>query len=202
MVHKPSPPAETLVLVWDPFVRFFHWTFALLFFVAWFSEDVLLVHVWAGYGVGALLLGRLFWGVVGTRPARFSNFVRGPGAIWTDLRQTLTLRSQPHHGHGPAGGAMVVALLAVIALVVASGMAFYGEAWGRGPLAILQPLAGDTAAAVAAEQSSDGTWKDIHETVANLALILVFVHVASVLLASIGQRRNLVRVMWTGRRRP
>ena len=32
--------------VWDRFVRFSHWTIVVGFFVAYFAEDVLTLHVW------------------------------------------------------------------------------------------------------------------------------------------------------------
>ena len=51
--------------VWDPLVRFVHWTLVVAFFVAYFTEDnFLLPHVWAGYTVGALVMLRILWGLV------------------------------------------------------------------------------------------------------------------------------------------
>jgi cytochrome b len=49
------------------------------FFVAYFTEDELLgVHVWAGYLVSGLLLFRIVWGFIGNEYARFSNFLCSP----------------------------------------------------------------------------------------------------------------------------
>ena len=63
--------------VWDPFVRLFHWSLVLSFAVAWFTpRSAEVLHHWAGYAAAALILMRLLWGVVGTRYARFSQFVR------------------------------------------------------------------------------------------------------------------------------
>ena len=51
--------AEQQVEVWDLFVRVFHWTVAIGFFVAYFTEDgPITLHVWAGYLVGALVVLR------------------------------------------------------------------------------------------------------------------------------------------------
>ena len=48
------------VKVWDLFVRIFHWTVAVAFFVAYFTEDdALTLRVWAGYVIGGLLVLRV-----------------------------------------------------------------------------------------------------------------------------------------------
>jgi cytochrome b len=81
------------VHVWDRFVRVFHWTLAAAFFVAYFTEDELLaIHVWAG-------------------------FVTTPVAAWRYVLALIALRSRRHLGHSPAGGMMVLALLAGLALL-------------------------------------------------------------------------------------
>ncbi len=48
-------PDTAMVKVWDILVWIFHWTVALAFFVAYFAEDILNLHVWAGYTVGGLV---------------------------------------------------------------------------------------------------------------------------------------------------
>ena len=128
--------AENRVKVWDPLVRVFHWALVAAFGIAYFSEDdFLLLHSWAGYIVFALLLVRLVWGFLGTRYARFSNFIYSPREIRQFLKQTLRLRAKRYIGHNPAGGAMIVLLIISLLITTITGMAVYGISDNAGPLA-------------------------------------------------------------------
>ena len=53
------------VKVWDPLVRFFHWSLVTAFFIAYFTEgEPLEVHNQAGYLVLILLAVRVVWGFI------------------------------------------------------------------------------------------------------------------------------------------
>lgn len=184
---QPNPE----IRVWDPAVRFFHWSLALAFTLAYLSEDDWQwLHVNAGYLIAALLLFRLLWGVVGTRHARFSDFVKPPSAIKTYLVQSLRFEAPRHIGHNPAGGAMVVALIIALTLTTLSGMALYGATDFAGPLAGL--LRGDFAADLL---------EAVHEVSANFSLLLIVLHLGGVLFSSLAHGENLVRAMITGRKK-
>ena len=128
--------SQAMVKVWDPLVRAFHWILVIAFFTAYFTEDdFLTVHTYAGYTVLALILVRLVWGVVGTRYARFSNFVTAPRVAWQYLKDTLKFRAKRYLGHNPAGGAMIVLLLISLLLTTLTGLAAYGASESAGPLA-------------------------------------------------------------------
>lgn len=166
------------VLVWDLPVRVFHWLIVLCFAGAWLtseSEQWRLLHVTLGYTMGILVAFRLVWGVVGTRYARFANFVRGPSSVASYLGSLL--RGQPRHyiGHNPAGAVAILALLGLAAAVVASGWATYSEVGGE-------------------------AFEEVHEAVASVMLAVVGVHIAGVLAGSWLHRENLVRSMITGRK--
>src|SRR5579884_3772962 len=107
------PPAT--VKVWDPFVRVFHWSLAGLFLIAFVTGDEIeKVHIAAGYVIAGLVAARILWGFFGPRHARFSSFVRPPKEVLGYLRDILLLRAPRFIGHNPAGGAMIVALLAML----------------------------------------------------------------------------------------
>jgi cytochrome b len=178
------------IQVWDPFVRIFHWGLAGAFFIAYLSGDEWLdLHTLAGYTALGLILARLPWGVIGTRHARFTDFVRPPRVALAYIRDLLLGRAKRHLGHNPAGGLMIVALLVTIPLVALSGMALLGAEEGVGPLAGL--MAGSPHWL---EEGIEG----LHEFLANLVLFVVGVHIFGVLVESLLHRENLIRAMFTG----
>jgi cytochrome b len=167
------------IRVWDAFVRVFHWSLVVSFAVAFITgDDWKTLHIWAGYAAAALIAMRLVWGLVGTPYARFSQFVRSPLVVASYLRNVATGREARYLGHNPAGGAMIVALLATLAGLCLTGSLLTTDAfWGSEPM------------------------EEIHEALANLALLLVGLHVAGVVVASLRHHENLVRAMITGRKR-
>jgi len=164
--------------------------------VAWLAADeVQPLHEAAGYAVAALLALRLIWGFVGSRHARFTQFVRGPAATLAYLGDMLHGRERRHLGHNPAGAAMIVALM-----VTLSGTALSG--W-----LLEQSIEEARAVTVAGEHGNrevrgDKTLKEVHEMLANMALVLVALHVGGVAVTSWRHRENLPRAMVTGRKRP
>jgi cytochrome b len=179
------------VYVWDLFVRIFHWTLVVAFTVAYLVEDdPLIVHVWAGYVVGILVLARVTWGFVGSPHARFSDFVYAPSTAFRYVRDLVMFRGGHRYlGHSPGGGYMVVLLLVFLAATVATGLVIYGGEQQSGPLAGMFTEA--TGEAV----------EEWHEVIANVTLGLIFIHIAAVVLASFANRENLVRAMMTGYKR-
>lgn len=184
-------PVVNEIKIWDPAVRIFHWTLATSFLVTWLTEDeAQALHVYAGYVIGALLVFRVIWGFIGTRHARFRDFVHGPSVVKAYLSDALRFRARRYLGHNPAGGAMVMALLASLAITVLSGVALYGATEFAGPLAGV--FRGELAADLLEET---------HEFGANLTLLLVVLHLGGVLFSSLEHRENLVHAMVTGRKK-
>lgn len=182
--------AASTVKAWDPLIRVFHWSLVFFFLLAFITEDDWLnLHVQAGYAVTLLIGFRLFWGLVGTRNARFSHFVKAPKFVLSHLRGMLTFKASHYLGHNPVAAVMVILLLASIALVAFSGLVMIASE-GQGP------LAGTLFAAW------NGEWmEEIHEFLANFTLLLIFAHVTGVMFSSFLERENLVKAMWTGRKK-
>ena len=86
-------------VVWDPFVRVFHWSLLGAYVTAWATaEEWAGLHERVGYFTLALIGLRLAWGLIGSRYARFSDFVAGPGRTFAYAKSLL---------RGNASGAIV-----------------------------------------------------------------------------------------------
>lgn len=166
------------VLVWDMPTRVFHWLLVICFAGAWLSsesERLQMIHYAFGYSSVALVLFRLAWGLVGTRYARFTQFIKGPNAIAHHLKGILKGEEHDGPGHNPAGGMVMLGLMGVILLIGLTGY------WS------VKEFLGDF-------------MSEAHEAIANLALVLVMVHIVAALLMSVLQKENLVRAMITGKK--
>ena len=179
----PEQAALEVQKIWDLPTRVFHWLLVLCFAGAWLtaeSERTQLLHLTLGYCAGALVLWRVLWGVAGSRYALFREFVRSPAAALRYLKAYLpgsTLAAPRRYlGHNPAGGWAVLGLLTLMAAAVASGWWAY------------QSGASDAAG-------------EAHEVLTHALLILIGLHVLAVVATGFKHRENLVRAMWTGRKR-
>lgn len=181
------------VKVWDPVVRAFHWTLAAAFLTAYLSEgEPVWLHSRAGYVALAAVAVRLAWGFVGTRHARFAAFVTGPLEATRYLFDELRGRARRYLTHNPAGGLMVVALLAMIVGTAVTGMGLLAADEGLGPLAAWVPRS----------ERMEEAFEEVHEFFANGTLLLVVLHVGGVVVSSLAHRENLVASMIHGRKRP
>ena len=167
---------KTMIRVWDPFIRAFHWGLVAAVAVAWLSADEWDdLHVISGYVMAGAVAARLIWGFVGSHYARFAQFLPTPATILVHLRGTMTGRERRFLGHNPAAATMIVALLGTLVGIAVTG-------W------LLENDAGDTV-------------EDLHELLTNGLLFLIALHVAGVILASVQHRENLTRAMITGDKR-
>ena len=176
----PAREGAGSIRVWDPVVRIFHWTVVLGCVVNLFVlTDGGTAHRWIGYVVAAFLTVRVAWGFVGTHHARFANFVPTPSGLASHLGDLARGRARRHVGHNPAGAAMMLVLMGLLAGVSLTGWMmgldrFWGVDWVQ----------------------------SLHALLADAILVLAVVHAAAALVESWRHRENLVLSMVTGRKRP
>jgi cytochrome b len=196
------------VKVWDIAVRIFHWSLVFLFTVSYITgEDVSALHVYAGYGVLGLITFRFLWGFIGTRHARFSDFVFGPDKVMHYTKSLFSSHPEHYLGHNPLGGWMVVALLISLMAVSWSGLELYAADEGKGPLASgFNVLVSDALANGDDDDDEherhggggDELWEEIHEFLANFTLFLIFFHSAGVFIGTFIHKEKLVQAMISG----
>lgn len=171
--------SEATVRVWDPVVRVGHWLLVASVALAWFThEGGGGWHEWIGYAALAIAVLRVGWGFVGPRHARFGSFVRSPSETMAYAKSVTGHREPRHLGHNPLGGWMIVALLAMVIAVGASGWLYTTDRfWGV-------------------------EWvEELHEALAEALLLLVALHVGGVVFSSHRHRENLAGAMIHGRKR-
>jgi cytochrome b len=210
-ISKPlRAPNETRV--WDPVVRIFHWSLVAAFAIAWVTADEeSRLHELAGYAVIGLVLARIVWGFIGTRYARFSDFVHRPLTVLAYAKDLLLGKSRRHLGHNPLGGMMIIALLVSLLATGMTGLAIQQAEKGAGvfasisaavPALVTPAMADDDERERGRKRKKHDNeiWEELHEFFANLTLLLVALHIAGVIVGSLMHRENLVRAMFTGRK--
>jgi cytochrome b len=172
--------ASRTIRIWDPLVRLFHWSLVISFFGAYLlGEDGGLLHQALGYAALGLVAFRMVWGLIGSRYARFSEFIPSPARLNGYVRDVLARKEARYLGHNPAGAVMIVALLLAVIGTGATGWLMTTDAYWQ------------------------SEWvEEIHEALAGGTLALVGLHVAGVIFSSLRHRENLVRAMISGRKRP
>ena len=180
---------QTRIKVWDLLVRVSHWLLVVAFLIAFVTEeDILLLHVWAGYTVLFVVSIRILWGIIGSRYARFSNFVTSPKIAFQYLKDTLRFKAKRYIGHNPAGGLMIIMMVVSLIFTGITGIAVYGAEDQAGPMA--------------GWFASNSMWQDIfeelHEFLANFTMLLVVIHVGGVFIESFIHKENLVKAMIDG----
>ena len=203
------------VRVWDPLVRLFHWSLVLAFLIAYLSGDEENnLHIYAGYVVLGLITFRVLWGFLGTRYARFSNFVTSPKAVIQYLRGLIDKKPKHYTGHNPAGGWMVIAMLLCFFIVSVSGLKVYAIEEGLGPLAgdpaeltFIRPAYGDdddddgkNEKEHGEDEEAEEFWEELHEVSSNFMLLLVFLHITGVIVSGRLHGEYLVKAMFTGKK--
>lgn len=168
------------LLVWDLPVRLFHVVLTVLVVVAFAIAQVVdddspvySAHMLLGLLAGFIVVLRLAWGLVGTRHARFSDFLVGPRKVLSYLGDVSRGRPTHHAGHNPGSSVAIVLVFAFVLGLVVTGLL----------------MATGTKAA-----------KEVHELCSTGLAITVVAHVVGVLVHAFRQRDGLVRSMVDGKK--
>lgn len=176
------------VLVWDFPIRIFHWLIVALVAAAYATWRLnwMVCHGWVGYAILTLLLFRLSWGFSGSETARFSHFLTSPRTVLLHLKHWF--RREPDHqvGHNPAGGWMVMLLLALMLIETLTGVYVANDVADEGPLTEIVPTRATNAIASA------------HAIVWYALLAAVLLHVLAIAGFAAVKGQNLLRPMVTG----
>lgn len=174
--HLPTATGRTAhIRVWDLPVRLFHWLLVATILVAFLSAEeesgFSAWHIPAGWIAAMLIAFRLVWGFVGGEHARFAAFLK-PGRIGHHLASLFSGKPKRSIGHNALGGVAIVALLGTIAGIIYTGATMQGD-----------------------------VGEELHETLGNILLGLIALHVIAVIVMSLLTKDNLIRAFVTGRKR-
>jgi cytochrome b len=175
------------VRVWDLPTRVFHWMLLAcvigLVVTANIGGTAMSWHFRFGYTVGALLLFRLIWGVVGGRWSRFAAFIYSPKSVIAYLKG----RGRPEHsvGHSPLGAASVFALLVFLAAQVSTGLISDDEIATAGPLTRF--VSNSTVSLATTYHAEIGKF---------ILLALVVLHIAAIIYYTRRKERLVGAMLW------
>ena len=174
------------ILVWDGFVRSFHWLQFICLAGLWYTGEngLLNWHFLIGYILLGLLLTRIIWGFTGSDTAKFKHFIRMPISVVRYLKGN-TKQEQNRIGHNPAGGYMVLALLTLILTQLMTGLFATDDVFTEGPLINL--ISYDLSLLLT----------KIHHINFNIILAFAAVHVLAVAIFQL-KKHNLILPMITG----
>lgn len=178
------------VVIWDAPTRLFHWLTAVLVAAAYatWRFDRMEWHVWIGYALLALVIFRLLWGFFGSETARFAGFLASPRAAFAQLAHIFRREPDRAVGHNPAGGWMVLALLALLLGETLSGLYINNDVAVDGPLTQIVPA------------PISNLIDALHTYLWWILLAVVTLHVVAVALYRMAKGQNLVLPMVTGRK--
>lgn len=178
------------VVIWDAPTRLFHWLTVILVAAAYatWRFDWMDWHVGVGDALLALVVFRLVWGFLGSETARFAGFVASPRAAFTHLMHMFRREPDREIGHNPAGGWMVLVLLALLLGETLSGLYINNDIADEGPLTHVVPA------------PISNLIDTLHTVLWWTLLAAVTLHALAVAVYWTAKGQNLVLPMVTGRK--
>jgi len=168
------------MIIWDKFIRAFHWLLVLCFCLNYFFlEHGSSIHQAVGYTAAALVMVRIVWGFIGPPNARFKNFFPSFSGIKNHFYELKQRKMKQEQGHNPLGGLMVFAILVLFLVQAVTG--FLREE--------IDALYGDS------------FLTSLHGISANIIFALVIIHIIAVFITAYLGKIELIRPMINGKRR-
>ncbi|MFV2060018.1 MAG: cytochrome b/b6 domain-containing protein [Gammaproteobacteria bacterium] len=177
------------IKVWDIAVRLFHWSLVISFLSCFLTEDSSRLHIYSGYFIIVLILCRIIWGFIGSKYARFSDFIVKPKVAIDYLHDIRKNTNARFLGHNPAGAAMIVVLIVAVISTCITGVLLYGIDDHAGPLAFL--FSGE-------HEYLENLVEEVHELFSNFTVALIVIHISGVIIAGKQHNENLVKSMING----
>lgn len=175
--------------IWDWPTRLFHWLLAAsvvaLIVTAQIGGNAMEWHLRLGHVVLALLLFRILWGFTGGYWSRFSTFVPSPLRLLRYLQGKGNAADKA--GHNPLGALSVIAMLALLALQVGTGLVSDDEIAFAGPL--VRFVSGDSIAWATVWHKGWGQW---------LIYAAIALHLAAIAYYRIFKHEKLLPAMLHG----
>lgn len=160
--------------------------------LAWWSAETQRtdLHQWTGYSILVLVIGRLLWGVFGSKPSRFATFLKTPGVVFRYLfspakDSSVSTLDNAAIGHNPAGGWSVVVMLLLLFVQSFSGLFNSDDILFNGPFYHLL----------------ESEWQDrfglIHDYAFDALIVFIALHIIAVLFYTV-RGTNLLLPMIRG----
>lgn len=178
--------------IWDPVTRLWHWVLVFSVGIGWsfgefMSFDTVQWHFYLGFLTLGLIVFRLFWGLLGPQPIRFTTLFSSLRNTTAYIRTASDRKPSGSRGHNPLGSLSVLAMLLVISTQSVTGLFLESDDFFESA-----PLAG-----FVSESTIDQlTWW--HKFNANVVLMLVVLHVSAILFYLLWKKENLIKPMFSG----
>ena len=184
---------EMKVRIWDLPVRLFHWTLVVLVSISLYTGikggfTEMDFHMLSGYSILTLIGFRITWGFLGSKHARFSEFVTLRNVI-PYARKIMHRSVDETLGHNPLGALSIIAMLLVLGVQAITGLFANDDIMLEGPLTHL----------VSDEVSNRLT--GVHHLNAKLIYLLVGLPLTAIAFYELYRGERLILPMLTGKKR-
>lgn len=176
--------------IWDILVRIIHLSFLILIPTLYWSADSgnMTVHQYCGITLIVLVIVRIFWGFFGTKPSRFSSFIKSPATIFNYSKSFFKRSSKVYDTHNPMGGYMVVAMFGILLTQATLGLFSTDDIFFDGPLVDL----------INYDLSVELT--KLHRLLFDYVLAFIAIHIAAVFWYQFYKRQPLIQAMIHGKK--